>query len=268
MSIRFEKVDFCYPNGYQANSQLNLEIQEGERVAIIGQNGAGKTTAVKMMNRLFVPTRGTVWVEGIDTRTRTTAQIAQLVGYVFQNPDDQIFNQTVLAEVQYMLRKKGLSQEEQRSRADWALEQLGLLQKKRKNPFDLPLPERKFLSIASVIALRPKYVILDEPTAGLDARGIVRLERVMEELQRLKIGVVTITHDMDFVARNFTRIVVMANKKIIREGSPEEIFMDAALLNEAQIEKPQRIQVLEALGLDAKMSNEDLLEHLLERMSV
>ena len=118
MSIEFKHVSFQYPNGFLANEDLNVTIKEGETVGIIGQNGAGKTTAVKLMNRLNKPTKGDVIVDGVNTKERTTAQIAKTVGYVFQNPDDQIFNQTVIKEVEYMLKKMKLPEEEIISRTE------------------------------------------------------------------------------------------------------------------------------------------------------
>lgn len=140
MSIEFKHVSFQYPNGFLANEDLSVVIKEGETVGIIGQNGAGKTTAVKLMNRLNKPTKGDVIVDGVNTKERTTAQIAKTVGYVFQNPDDQIFNQTVIKEVEYMLKKMKLPEEEIINRTEYALKLTGLLDAKEKNPFDLPLP--------------------------------------------------------------------------------------------------------------------------------
>lgn len=249
MAIEFKNVFFQYPNGYLANENLNLMIEQGERVGIIGQNGAGKTTAVKLMNRLNKPTQGDVFIDGTNTKEKTTAQIAKYVGYVFQNPDDQIFNQTVMAEVQYMLRKLKLTQEEINQRSSRALELTGLTDYRKKNPFDLPLPMRKFLTIAAVIATKPKYMILDEPTAGLDVRGIRLLENLIAVLQEEHMSVITITHDMEFVARNFNRIVVMAHKNIIMDATPQEVFAEDGIIKDARIKKPEIALMAEAAGL-------------------
>ena len=200
MAIEFKNVSFSYPNGYVANENLNLMIQEGERVAIVGQNGAGKTTAVKLMNGLHKPSEGDVFVDGVDTKTKTTARIAKCVGYVFQNPDDQIFNPDVYSEIAYMPQKMGLPEKEIKERVKWAMELTDTKQYRKDNPLDIPYPIRKFISIASVLAMKPKYVILDEPTAGQDKHGIEILEKLMDKLEEEKIGVITITHDMEFVA--------------------------------------------------------------------
>ena len=124
--IEFKNASFCYPNGTLANEELNLHIGQGERVAIIGQNGAGKTTAVKMMNGLHKPTQGDVIVNGINTKERTTAQISHMVGYVFQNPDDQIFNTTVRAELEFWPRYQKLSPEDMNARVARAAEMTGI----------------------------------------------------------------------------------------------------------------------------------------------
>lgn len=260
MSIEFRNVSFRYPNGFLANENLNLFINEGETVGIIGQNGAGKTTAVKMMNRLNKPTAGDVFVDGVNTKDRTTAQIAKYVGYVFQNPDDQIFNQSVIREVEYMLLRMKLTETEIKHRAERALELTGLTRSRNKNPFDLPLPTRKFLTIAAVIATDPKYIILDEPTAGLDVQGIALLENLIRVLAKEGKSVLTITHDMEFVARNFRRIVVMAHKNIIMDGTPEEVFSRNDIIEDARIKKPEISLIARELGLnDNILSCEELV---------
>ena len=217
MAIEFKNVSFRYPNGYMANENLNLIIREGEQVAIVGQNGAGKTTAVKLMNGLHKPCEGEVLIDGTDTKTKTAAQIARTVGYVFQNPDDQIFNPDVRSEVAY-----------------------------------IPYPIRKFVTIASVLAAKPKYIILDEPTAGQDRHGIEILKNLLHVLKEDNVGVITITHDMEFVADNFQRIVAMAHKNIIADGTKEEIFWNEAVLEDSKICKPVIGELSELLGLSRK----------------
>lgn len=253
MAIEFRNVYFHYPNGYLANENLNFKIARGEKTGIIGQNGAGKTTAVKLMNRLYKPTQGDVLVNGINTREKTTAQIAKYVGYVFQNPDEQIFNNTVSEEVQYMLKKSKLPQQEIKKRSDHALELTGLMEFKKKNPYDLPLPVRKFLTIAAVIATGPEYIILDEPTAGLDIRGIQLLENMINLLQQDNISVITISHNMEFVAQNFSRIIVMAHKNIIMDAGVVDVFSNEKIIKEAGIKKPEIALIAEAAGIKSNI---------------
>lgn len=249
MAIEFINVSFRYPNGFLANKNLNLRIEEGERVAIVGQNGAGKTTAVKLMNGLHKPTEGDVFIDGINTKERTTAEIAKYVGYVFQNPDEQIFNPDVRSEVSYMPKHLKMEDEEVIRRIRWAMELTGVRQYQKINPLDLPYPIRKFVTIAAVIAMEPRYVILDEPTAGQDLKGIKILEKLLDELQQRGISVITITHDMEFVANNFERVIAMANKEIIADNNAKEIFWNQNILDESKIKKPQIAEVAERLGI-------------------
>jgi len=259
MAIEMKNVSFAYPNGYVANENLNLVIQDGENVAIIGQNGAGKTTAVKLMNGLHRPASGEMIINGYDIKDKTCAQISADVGYVFQNPDDQIFNSSVRAEVEYMPRYYKLSEEEIKKRCDKAIELTGIQEYLKMNPLDIPYPIRKFVAIAAILATEPKYLILDEPTAGQDKWGIEVLEKLLTGMQREGVSVITITHDMDFVARNYSRIIVMAHKQIIADSSAREIFWNEEILKEAGIKKPQIAQVAAQLGLKGNILFRDEL---------
>lgn len=249
MSIELKHAGFTYPDGFAANRDLNLTVRPGERLAIVGQNGAGKTTAVKLMNGLHKPTEGDVLVDGQNTKEHTTAQIARTVGYVFQNPDDQIFNQTVRTEIEYMPRYFKLSQAETDRRTERAVAMTGLEDYLKKNPFDIPYPIRKFVTIAAVLVTEPKYVIFDEPTAGQDRRGTLLLEGILERLQAEGIAVVTITHDMEFVARNFARVVAMAHGNILADGSARQIFGSAEVVAEARLRRPQLSELAGRLGM-------------------
>ena len=250
MAIEFKEVSFKYPNGYLANEKLNLTIHEGEKVAIVGQNSAGKTTAVKLMNGLHKPSEGTVLIDGVDTKTKTTAQIAKAVGYVFQNPDDQIFNPDVYSEVAYMLKKLKLPEKDLKGRVKWALELTDTKKYRKKNPLDIPYPIRKFVTIAAVLATDPKYIILDEPTAGQDTHGIKILEKIMDEMTERGTAVITITHDMGFVVNNFQRVIAMAHKNIIADGTPQDIFWNEKVLREARICRPQIGEISAGLQLE------------------
>ncbi len=248
--IEFRDVSFHYPNGFLANEGLNLKVHPGERVAIIGQNGAGKSTAAKMMHGLYKPTQGSVFVNGINTRGKTTAQIARMVGYVFQNPDEQIFNSTVIKEIEYMPRYFRLPEEEIKARTEEVLSLTGLEHCRDMNPFDISYSTRKFVTIAAVLATKPLYTIWDEPTAGQDCRHTVILRKILDYLKDQRVGVVVITHDMDFVVNTFDRIVVMANKHIIADGTPKEIFSREEIIRESCISRPQVGNIAHQAGIE------------------
>lgn len=257
--IVLDNVSFRYPNGFLANENLNLTIGQEEQVAIVGQNGAGKTTAVKLMNGLNKPTEGTVFINGMDTKKYTTAQIARYVGYVFQNPDDQIFNQTVYDEVAYMPKYYKLDEKEIKKRVNEAVEVMNIQKYLKSNPYEIPYTIRKFVAIASILAVEPKYIILDEPTAGQDLNGILLLEKLLRYLKEKKIGVVTITHDMEFVADNFDRVIAMANKHIIADGTAKDIFSSDYVIEESKIKRTEMGIIGNELGLGKDILNPDEL---------
>ncbi|WP_334160192.1 ABC transporter ATP-binding protein [Muricomes intestini] len=242
-------VSFSYPGGFLAIEHINMEIKFGENVAIVGQNGAGKTTTVKMMNGLLKPDEGEVLIGDMNTKDYTTAQVSRVVGYVFQNPDDQIFHSTVESEVRYGPKTMKLSVEEEDKRVKEALEITGMEIYKDENPMNLPLSMRKFVTIAAVIAMGTEILIFDEPTAGQDVEGNKRLSAILRTLHVQGKTVITISHDMEFVASNFEKVIVMAKRKVVRAGTPKEIFWDFESLEYAMLKQPYVSRVCRALGI-------------------
>ena len=247
--IRLDNVSFSYPDGTKALEELTVTVGTGERVAIIGQNGAGKTTAVKLMNGLLKPTEGTVKVGDWDTKDRTTAQLSRKVGYVFQNPDDQIFHNEVVDEVRFGPKNMGFDEERAEELTVWAIGLCGIAVYGEENPYNLPYSMRKFVTVASVIAMDGDVVILDEPTAGQDKIGLAILKDVLDELERRGKTVITITHDMEFVAEHFDRLIVMANRRIIADGSAADLFYQKAILEESMLKPPSAAIIAQSLGL-------------------
>ncbi|MEF9946656.1 MAG: ABC transporter ATP-binding protein [Lachnospiraceae bacterium] len=264
--IELRSASFQYPNGFLANDDLNLVICRGERVAIVGQNGAGKTTAVKMMNGLHKPFKGDVFVDGKNTKDFTTAKIARHVGYVFQNPDDQIFNQSVYTEIAYMPKYYKLPEAEIKNRVEEVAKLMEIEHFLDKNPFEIPYVIRKFVTIAAILATNPEYIILDEPTAGQDLKGIHILSHLLNVLEEKGVGVITITHDMEFVADNFQRVVAMANKKIIADGTAKDIFQDDQILEQSKIKRTQIGEIASELGMGKDILNaQEFVERLQSR---
>ena len=253
--VILKNVTFTYPNGHTGIENVNINIKSGENVAIIGQNGAGKTTTVKLMNRLEVPTKGDVFIGEKNTKNFTTAQISRIVGYVFQNPDDQIFHSTVEEEVRYGPKSMKLPIEEEDKRVEYALHVTGMNKFKDTNPLDLPLSTRKFVTIAAIIAMETEVLIFDEPTAGQDIEGNVRLAYILKELHNQGKTVIIISHDMEFVANNFERVIVMATKHVVREGTPKEIFWDFDSLKKAMLKQPYVSRICRALNVKGDVIN-------------
>ena len=249
--MEIKEVSFSYPNGFQAISGLNISIERGEKVAIIGENGAGKTTTAKLLNGLLRPTSGDIIVDGMNTKDYTTAQISKKVGYVFQNPDDQIFNNDVYSEVAYTPKYYKLGAEEIEKRVSRALELTGLQKQRETNPYDLSYSHRKFVTIAAVLAMDCDVIILDEPTAGQDMAGMDQLATIISALESEGKIVITITHDMEFVVRNFERTIVMAHGNKIADGHKKEIFWQLDTLKEAALHQPYISQLANEVGMDA-----------------
>lgn len=257
-NLLLQDVSFTYPNGFLAVDNINIKIHEGENIAIVGQNGAGKTTVVKMMNGLLKPTRGNVLIGDMNTKDYTTAQISRHVGYVFQNPDDQIFHSTVESEVRFGPKMMKLNIQEEDRLVQEALELTGMNIYKDENPFNLPLSLRKFVTIAAVIAMNTQVLIFDEPTAGQDIAGNKRLTDILTTLHRNGKTMITISHDMEFVAANFEKVIVMANKKILHSGTPEEIFWNFEVLEKAMLKQPYVSRVCKELKIKGNIIGIDM----------
>lgn len=262
--LHMNNVSFSYPDGTKALENLTLSFTSGERVAIIGQNGAGKTTAVKLMNGLLKPSEGNVLVGDWDTQNYTTAKISRKVGYVFQNPDDQIFHNDVESEVRFGPKNMGFEPERVDELTNWAMELCGISEFTDENPYNLPYSVRKFVTIASVLAMDSDIIILDEPTAGQDKVGLQVLSNLLDVLTEKQKTVVTITHDMEFVTEHFQRIVVMANCKLVIDGDAQHIFYNENVLEQSMLKPPAVAQMAMQLGFSSKiLSKNELFESIL-----
>lgn len=238
---------FHYVEGTEILKGLNLEL-DARSTAIIGQNGAGKTTLVKLLKGLLKPVEGEIFLQGENMKMKTVAQAAGMVGYVFQNPDDQIFKYNVLEEVMFGPLNIGMSGQEAESRAREALMRVGLEGREKENPYDLELYERKMVAIASVLAMDTDVIILDEPTIAQDYRGKETIRRVILELQEQGKLVIAILHDMDFASECFERIIVMAKGEVLADGRPEEVYTQEEVLQKARLEKPHIMELMHKLG--------------------
>ncbi len=246
--IEVKGVCFAYPTGVEALKEVSLEIRDGEFVAIMGSNGAGKTTLVKHFNGLLKPASGEVFVDGVSTRSVSTASLARVVGFVFQNPDHQLFCETVEEEVAYALKNFGFEEGIVKSRVTWALNLLGLTQYRQTSPFMLSGGERKRLALASVLAWDPQVVVLDEPTIGQDYEQKEKLRQFIVQLNAQGKTVVVVTHDVEFVADCGPRIVLMAEGKIVADGDAKEILTNKELTFKASIVPPQMTQIFVGLA--------------------
>jgi energy-coupling factor transport system ATP-binding protein len=273
--IETHDVQYTYPNGFEALKGVSLTIETGEFVAIMGENGAGKTTLIKHFNGLMKPTRGSVLVDGRDTKKVTVATLSRDVGLVFQNPDHQLFSETVEDEIAFGLRNFGFDDKTIERRVDWSSNLLNISQYRKTSPFILSGGERKRVALASVLSWDPKIVVLDEPTIGQDYLQKERLRQFIIQLNTQGKTVVIVTHDVEFVADCKPRVVLMSKGRILADGSSEKILTDDKVLKEASIIPPQIAQLFWQLKfnnagkeiIDVYEATEILAREIKERMN-
>jgi biotin transport system ATP-binding protein/energy-coupling factor transport system ATP-binding protein len=223
---------------------VSLEIPEGQYVAVIGPNGCGKTTLVKHFNALLVPQEGDVLVDGLSTKDpKAHREIRRLVGMVFQNPDNQIVGMSVEEDVAFGPGNLGLAPAEIRGRVAVALETVGMLRFAKRVPHSLSGGEKRLVAIAGVLAMRPAYVVLDEPTSYLDPAGRERVLNVLWDLRQEGISVIHVTHSMDEIV-DADRVVVMSGGKILRDGAPRDVFREADFLRAVGLSTPQVTELM------------------------
>lgn len=261
MPIRIEQLSHTYMPGsqlaYPALADVSLTIEDDEFLGIIGHTGSGKSTLIQHLNGLLQPTAGSVLVDGLDTREKKIRkQIRSLVGMVFQYPEYQLFEETVERDVAFGPRNMGLAEEEIATRVSEALVLVGLNPSEfaEKSPFELSGGEKRRAALAGILAMRPKYLVLDEPMAGLDPRGRREILSLIESLRRdFGTGIVMVSHSMDDVAMYADRIAVLDQGFLFMVGSPEDVFSHSTELLEMGLNLPQATQLVRALrkqGID------------------
>lgn len=249
MNITIKDLRFAYPTGLEALKGINLAIDSGEQVAIVGQNGAGKTTLVRHFNGLLKPASGSVSIGDWDTTKYSVAKLASRVGYVFQNPDEQLFSRDVFTEVSFGPRNLGYAKEKVDELVKRALALTELSEKTGTNPYDLSPTWRKMVALASIIAMDTPIVIFDEPTTGQDAMNVARIANVIAVLKREGKTIITITHDIDFCAENFERVIALADGRVLLDGPAREVLGEEETLAQTYVEPPQFTRLGKKLGL-------------------
>jgi energy-coupling factor transport system ATP-binding protein len=268
--LEVKDLHYSYSTGFEALKGINLTVNDGEFLAVMGQNGAGKTTLVKHFNGLLKPTQGQVLVDGVSTRDVSVAKLARNVGFVFQNPDHQLFSETVEDEIAFALKNFGFEEPVIEKQVEWALNLLDIVQYRKTSPFMLSGGERKRVALASILAWDPQIVILDEPTIGQDHRQKEKLQQFILQLNAQKKTVVVVTHDVEFVAECNPRVILMRQGQVLLDGVAEQILNDPELLAQASIVPPQITKIfleLADLGLPTDVIDvHEATEILLKRL--
>ena len=237
--LRFDDVHYRYPNGYEALCGVSFRITHGEKVALVGANGAGKSTLLLHTNGLLMPSQGEVVMGGI-TLTRRTLPLV----LVFQDSDNQLFMPTVEEDVAFGPANMRLEPEEIRRRVTEALDAVGALDLREASPFRLSGGQKKRVAIATVLAMEPSVLVMDEPTSNLDPRA---RRRIIDLIRRFSHTTLVATHDMEMVLDLCDRTIVMKEGRIVADGSTRHVFGDLALLEECGLEQPCELRMKRAL---------------------
>ncbi len=272
-AIRIENLDFSYGGSLLALKNVNLRIDKNEFVAIIGRNGSGKSTLLKNITGLFKPLNGNAYVLGANTKEVAVAKLATKVGFVLQNPDRQLFSATVYDEVAFGPKNLGLPRDEVAKRVEAALEEVDLVKERDSFPPALSRGDRAKVVLASVLAMNPEIIILDEPTSGQDYRGSYQIMNLARGLHDRGLTIIIVTHNMALVAEYAKRVIVFCDGRVITDGSVRSVFSRPEVLLETNILLPQvsrlGLEFRDELGLqEAVLSVEELGDSILRRMGL
>jgi energy-coupling factor transport system ATP-binding protein len=246
--IEFRDVTYVHQNGVRALDGVNLKMDAGETVAIVGENGAGKTTLIKHVTGLLKPTSGVVLVDGISTKDTSTATLSRKVGIAFQNPDHQLFSESVKEEIAFALRNFGFPPHLVEQRVSWGLQLFGLEEYRESSPLILSGGEKKRLTLACILAWDPEVVMLDEPTVGQDAIQKEKLVGTIKMLGSAGKTVVVVSHDIEFLWPLQSRVVVMKSGRIVADGPAPELMTKKEMLESARVAEPQLVSLYQTLA--------------------
>jgi len=273
--IQIENMSFTYPDGTHALHNINMEIMNMERAAVIGPNGAGKSTLFLHFNGILRPTSGSIIVNGEELKydKKNLMNVRQNVGIVFQNPDDQLFAPTVVEDVAFGPMNMGLSKDEVERRVDEALEHVGMAEFKKKAPHHLSGGQKKRVAIAGILAMNPKIMVLDEPTTGLDPKGVDQIMNILHDLNRKGMSIIIASHDVEMVTEFASKIFVLHDGEIIGQGTPDEIFNDPETVKRAHLKLPKAAELLHSLksqgiSVDIKLTVDQAYREILHALEV
>ncbi|NFE94289.1 energy-coupling factor ABC transporter ATP-binding protein [Clostridium botulinum] len=245
--LKVRNLNYKYNNEKIVLSNINIDIYEGEKVAILGSNGAGKSTFFLNINGVLTPKSGDIIYKGKKISKKELNELRKNIGIVFQDADNQIIASTVLAEVSFGPMNLKLPKEEVKERVEEALSYMNLTEFKNRPPHYLSGGEKKRVSIADIIAMQSEIIIFDEPTASLDPLNAIMLEEVLKKLSEEKKTLLISTHDVDFAYRWAERVIVFANGEIIADGTPLQIFKDDKIIKCANLKRPTMLDIYEIL---------------------
>jgi cobalt/nickel transport system ATP-binding protein len=245
--VSVKGVQFAYPAGVKAITDVSFEIRKGERVALLGPNGSGKSTLILLIAGLLSPQKGEISVLNVRTNSKAFQELRQKIGIVFQDPDDQLFNQTVIEDVAYGPKNLGLPEETIKKRSEHILTDIGISHLKDRPPHRLSFGEKKKVSLATALVLMPELLILDEPTANLDLLSRRALIETLNELNAEGTTIIVSTHDVEALPELADRVIIVSHGSLLGEGEIHSVLQDAQLLESAGLEPPSIVRLFSSL---------------------
>jgi energy-coupling factor transport system ATP-binding protein len=245
--IMVKDLDYIYPNGTVALKAINLKINKGELVGIMGKNGAGKTTLIRTLNGLIKPTRGEIFINNENTNSKSIAQLSRRIGLIFQNPSHQLFANSVEDEIRFSLKNLGMDKEGLHNKVNNVLKEYDLEKYRERSPLNLSGGESKKLAIASIVCRDVEILVFDEPTLGQDAREIESFINLIKDERKKNKTVIIITHNIEFTYDYIPRTVLMADGQIIADGPTQHILSNDFLVSKSSLVLPQAQQISLAL---------------------
>jgi cobalt/nickel transport system ATP-binding protein len=254
--VSVKDVKFSYPAGVSAINDVSFEINQGERVAILGPNGSGKSTLILLMAGLLTPQKGEIKVFGEKTTLKDFQKFRSRIGIVFQDPDDQLFTQSVIEDIEYGPKNLKLPEENIKQRSQEVLEKIDIYHLKDRPPYRLSFGEKKKVSLATALVLKPELLILDEPTANLDLVSRRGLIEMLNELNSEGTTVVIATHDVEALPELVDRVIVISHGSMLGEGETAKVLQDLKLLGSAGLEPPAIVKLF------SEMKSTGMVKHV------
>lgn len=233
--LRVENIEYKYPDGYRAIKNMSFEVKEGEKLGIIGANGAGKSTMLRMLVGLLVTDQGKIIVDGIEINKKNLKNIRKKIGFVFQDSDNQLFMNTVYEDIAFGLRSSGKNEDEVNQKVNIILKEMSIEDLKDKQVYKLSGGEKKAVAVAGIMVMEPHIILMDEPTTALDPRARRRVINLIKELPQTNI---IATHDLDMILECCDRVLILSEGKIVAEGETKKILSDEKLMNKSNLELP------------------------------
>lgn len=260
--------NLCYQhkNGNKVLKNLSFTIKNGEFVAVIGRNGAGKTTLLKHLNGLLRPTQGSIFIDNLDTAKTKTSVLSRHIGFLFQNPDHQIFCSTVYEEIAFGLKNTGMSGKDIERAVNESARKVGIDRYLDSNPFSLSKGQRQRVALASVLALGTEILVLDEPTTGQDYKEGIEIMEIIKELNRQGKTIITVTHDMELVARYARRVIILQNGSILEDGPTQVVLGKTDSLALSNLQPPQIYMLAKKFHRQGMFKNVYTLEQMFEEI--